>query len=167
MYNFSMLYLNVKSYLIKIQNSKKKKKMQKSIFAEPRKIECGTCLHSLTPMIKSRKDKSKKKNQKKAQENIGKEYSTFAIEIDPQSNQMYMSYSDAVLATLNNNVSSDGSKISDLIESLQKLFYFDGRTQQYIHPQIIPDSHLEFIIENNPPIASRFEVRNGLIYPKF
>ena len=138
-----------------------------SIFAEPKKIECGTCQHSLTPMIlKAKKDKSKKKNSRKTQESP-KEIPTFSIEIDPESDEMYMSYSDAVLATLKHNVTDQGSKLSVLIENLQKLFYFDCRTQQYTHPQIIPDSHLEFIIENNPKISENFEVREGLVFPRF
>ena len=137
-----------------------------SVFAEPVKIECATCLHSLTPLIKSKKDKTKKKTQKKSTENLAKEAQDFPIEIDPQSNQMYMTYADAVLATLNHNVTKEGSKISDLIEYLQKQFYFDNRTQQYIHPQIIPESHLEFIVENNPAISPHFEVKDGLVFPK-
>lgn len=140
-----------------------------SIFAEPRKIECATCLHSLTPLImKSKKDKIKKKGQRKAseQEESAKEDQEFTLELNTQNDKMFISYSDAVLATLKENVKETGSKLCELVEKLQTLFYFDTRTQQYVHPKTIPDSQLEFIILNNPAISPHFEVRDELVFAK-
>lgn len=140
-----------------------------SVFAEPRKIECATCLHSLTPLItKSKKDKTKKKNQKKTneQEEIIKEEQDITLEINKQNKKMYITYSDAVLATLNENVKESGSKLSELIEKLQTLFYFDTRNQQYIHPKTIPDSQLEFIISNNSAVSPLYKVIDGLVFQR-
>ena len=122
-------------------------------------------MHTLTPLInKNRKDKVKKKNTKPPE---SEDFQYVINESNNPSAQMYLTYSDAVLATLNQNVGADGAKLADLIEKLQQHFYFDNRTQEYVHPHIIPDSHLEFIIQNNMPIAKRFEVRDGLVYAKW
>lgn len=135
-------------------------------FKDLQQIDVAIAYHSITPnALKNKKERTKKRiNRKKS--DINSHFEECEEDMDENASKMYLTYQDAVLATIQKNVFDEPVQISSLIEYLQDLKYFDLQTQEYVHPQVISDQFFAFMVRKNPAISKFYTVIDDLVVRK-
>ena len=125
-------------------------------------MERAISTHSISQARPSKNTTTRKKvSRRRSESKLYDSEDEDTDDCDPA--KMYLTYQDAVLATLKNNVNEEPVLVTNLVENLQELMYFDQQKQEYVHPQSITDQQFVFMVQRNPAIRKYYSVNNDYV----